>query len=90
MLDLDVELRYVDSIKNPYIQLADFVAGAVRAKHIGTEFAAIPVHPTTNDQRSTGNMEGAATRVDGGQLASINKERQQPEVPVSRLYFKGP
>ena len=35
ILDLDVEPRYVDSIKNPYIQLADFVAGAVRAKHMG-------------------------------------------------------
>jgi len=34
-LDLDVKLRYVDSVKNPYIQLADFVAGAVRAKHMG-------------------------------------------------------
>ncbi len=35
MLDLDVELRYVDSVKNPYIQLADFVSGTIRAKHMG-------------------------------------------------------
>ena len=36
-LDLDVELRYVDSIKNPYIQLVDFVAGTIRAKHMGRD-----------------------------------------------------
>ena len=34
-LDLNVEPCYVDSVKNPYVQLADFVAGAVRAKHTG-------------------------------------------------------
>lgn len=34
-LDLDVEPCYVDSVKNPYVQLADFVAGAVHAKHTG-------------------------------------------------------
>jgi hypothetical protein len=33
--DLNVGLCYVDSVKNPYIQLADFVVGAVRAKHTG-------------------------------------------------------
>jgi len=36
-LDLDVELCYVDSAKSPYIQLVDFVAGAVRAKHMGRD-----------------------------------------------------
>ena len=33
--DVDTKVHYVDSIKNPYIQLADFVAGAIRAKHMG-------------------------------------------------------
>ena len=36
-LNLDVELGYVDSIKNPYVQLADFVAGAARAKRMGRD-----------------------------------------------------
>lgn len=34
-LDLDVELGYVDSAGNPYVQLADFVVGAIHAKHTG-------------------------------------------------------
>ena len=34
-LNLDVEPRYVDSVQNPYVQLADFVVGAVHAKHTG-------------------------------------------------------
>lgn len=34
-LDLNVEPCYVDSVKNPYVQLADFVAGAVHAKRTG-------------------------------------------------------
>lgn len=34
-LNLDVAPQYVDSIKNPCVQLADFVAGAVHAKHSG-------------------------------------------------------
>jgi len=35
VLDLDTELVYVDSRKSPQVQLADFVAGAVRAQHMG-------------------------------------------------------
>jgi len=34
-LNIDVEPCYVDSVRNPYVQLADFVAGAVHAKHSG-------------------------------------------------------
>jgi hypothetical protein len=34
-LNLDVKPCYVDSVKNPYVQLADFVAGAVHAKQTG-------------------------------------------------------
>ncbi len=32
---LDLEPHYVDSANNPYVQLADFVAGAAHAKHTG-------------------------------------------------------
>lgn len=36
-LDINTVPKYVDSKKNPYVQLADFVAGAVFYKRIGRE-----------------------------------------------------
>ena len=36
-IDLSVEIGYVDSIRNPCIQLVDFVAGAIRANHMGRD-----------------------------------------------------
>ncbi|MEA3338991.1 MAG: DUF3800 domain-containing protein [Chloroflexota bacterium] len=36
-LDLNVEIGYVDSVENPYIQLVDFVVGAIRANQMGRD-----------------------------------------------------
>lgn len=89
-LDLDVELCYIDSIKNPYVQLADFVAGGYSRQAHGARPGSIPVHPTTDDQRSTGEVEDTTTRVGGEQLAKAKTGTITAGDACFEALFQGP